>query len=86
MFCAIENRRYLIRSTYTGYTAVVNPLGKTIASIPPFTEGMLTMNVPLLHYRSSFTHYVANRRWGVLAMCAGSIVVVRRRKQMQGTT
>ena len=31
IFRAIENRRFLVRSTYTGYTAVVNPLGKTIA-------------------------------------------------------
>ena len=34
IFRAIENRRFLIRSTYTGYTAVVNPLGKTIAAHP----------------------------------------------------
>jgi apolipoprotein N-acyltransferase len=73
-FRAIENRRYLIRSTYTGYTAVVNPLGKTIASIPPFAEGMLTVEVPLLHYQSSFTNYVGELPWwGVLALAAGCI-------------
>ena len=42
IFRAIENRRYLVRSTYTGYTAVVSPLGKTIAHIPAFTEGKFT--------------------------------------------
>jgi apolipoprotein N-acyltransferase len=42
---AIENRRYLIRSTNTGLTAIVDPFGKTIASIPAHKEGILTAAV-----------------------------------------
>ena len=47
-FRAIENRRYLIRATNTGLSAVVDPLGKTIARIPPFSEGTATAQVRLL--------------------------------------
>jgi apolipoprotein N-acyltransferase len=80
IFRAIENRRFLIRSTYTGYTAVVNPLGKTIAAIPAFTEGKLTVDVALLTYQSSYTQYVGELPWwGVLAIGAGSIVARRRK-------
>ena len=38
-FRAIENRRFLIRATNTGLSGVVDPLGRTIASIPPFAGG-----------------------------------------------
>ena len=80
-FRAIENRRFLIRSTYTGYTAVVNPLGKTIANIPCFTEGKLTVNVPLLKGQSIYTAYIGETPWWVLvALCACAMVVQHRKK------
>ena len=85
IFRAIENRRFLVRSTYTGYTAVVSPLGKTIADIPPFTEGTLAVEVTLMNYQSSYTNYVGERPWwGLLAITVGSIVVNRRRKANPG--
>ena len=81
IFRAIENRRFLVRSTYTGYTAVVNPLGKTIADIPPFSEGKLTVDVTLMNYRSSYTNYVGELPcWGLLVVSVGSIVAGRRKK------
>jgi apolipoprotein N-acyltransferase len=83
IFRAIENRRFLVRSTYTGYTAVVNPLGKTIADIPPFSEGTLKVDVTLMNYHSSYTNYVGELPcWGLLVLGAGSIVVRRSRKAM----
>lgn len=86
IFRAIENRRFLVRSTYTGYTAVVNPLGKTIAAIPPFSEGKLTVDVALMTYQSSYTQYVGELPWwGVLAISAGSIVAQRRKKLTPAT-
>ena len=86
IFRAIENRRFLIRSTYTGYTAVVNPLGKTIAAIPAFTEGKLTVDVALMNYQSSYTQYVGELPWwGLLALSAGSIIARRRKKMIQAS-
>ena len=84
IFRAIENRRFLVRSTYTGYTAVVNPLGKTIADIPPFSEGKLSVDVTLMGYQSSYTNYVGEYPWwGLLSLSIGSIVVRRRKKPDQ---
>ena len=84
VFRAIENRRFLVRSTYTGYTAVVNPLGKTIADIPAFEEGKLAAQVSLMNYQSSYTNYVGELPWwGLLALSVGSIVAGRRKKARQ---
>jgi apolipoprotein N-acyltransferase len=81
IFRAIENRRFLIRSTFTGYTAIVDPLGKTVASIPAFSEGTLTSQVTLMTYQSSFTSTIGERPWwALLAGTAASIVVTRRKK------
>ncbi len=83
---AIENRRYLVRSTYTGYTAVVSPLGKTIAEIPAFEEGKRTVDVTLMNYRSSYTNYVGEMPWwGLFALSVGSIIAGRRKTARQAT-
>ncbi|MFI5456933.1 MAG: apolipoprotein N-acyltransferase [Isosphaerales bacterium] len=77
-FRAIENRRYLIRATNTGYSAVVDPLGRTIARIPPFTEGTVAVDVSLLNYPSAYTRYVGERPWWGLFFATLGLIVVRR--------
>ena len=67
-FRAIENRRFLLRSTNTGVTAVVDPLGRTLASLLPFTEGVLPMEIQLLSYRTIFTTYPIYLVWWGLAV------------------
>jgi len=79
-FRAIENRRYLLRSTNTGLTAIVDPLGRTAASLLPFTEGVLPMQVELLNYRSPFTDYPVAVAWLLLAAaCVVAAVLPSRR-------
>lgn len=39
---ALETGRYLLMGTNNGLTAIINPKGKIIASIPPFEQGVLT--------------------------------------------
>ncbi len=77
-FRAIENRRFLIRATNTGLSAVVDPLGKTIAWIPPFSEGTASAQVRLLNYRSAYTNWVGDRPWWALLTMSIGMVVVRR--------
>jgi apolipoprotein N-acyltransferase len=81
-FRAIENRRFLIRSTTTGVSAIVDPLGRTIASIPPFSEGTITANVSLLADLSPYTAWVGDWPWrALLAATAGlSFVQFTRRR------
>jgi apolipoprotein N-acyltransferase len=65
-FRAIENRRFLIRATNTGLSGVVDPLGRTIASIPPFAEGTATAQVTPLTYHSAYTNGIGDRPWWTL--------------------
>ncbi len=84
-FRAIENRRYLLRSTNTGVTAVVDPLGRTLASLLPYTEAVLPMEVSLLTYRSTFTHFPILLIWLVIAAFGALLVVItgiRSRKKL----
>jgi apolipoprotein N-acyltransferase len=80
-FRAIENRRFLVRATNSGYSAVVDPLGKTIARIPAFSEGTVTASVSLLDYPSTYTRYVGERPWWVLACGTLGLIVVGRWKR-----
>ena len=65
-FRAIENRRFLIRATNTGLSGIVDPLGRTIVSIPPFAEGTATARVTPLTYRSAYTNWIGDRPWWAL--------------------
>jgi apolipoprotein N-acyltransferase len=76
-FRAIETDRYLLRSTNTGLTAVVDPLGRTLASLLPSTEGILPMEVSLRDTKTVYTRLPIPFLWLILA--AGAVVIVIRR-------
>ncbi len=80
-FRAIENRRFLLRSTNTGVTAVVDPLGRTLASLLPYTESVLPMEITLLDYSSTFTTLPIYLIWLLLSAFAALLVVCRRAMQ-----
>lgn len=61
-FRAIENRRFLLRSTNSGLTAVVDPLGKTVGSIKPFTEGIVQTRVFAINEITPFV-YLDSENW-----------------------
>jgi apolipoprotein N-acyltransferase len=73
-FRAIENRRYLIRCTNSGYTAVVDPVGRTIASLPPFTAGTLSTKVRLIGEMSPYTAYLGETPWWSLLVVMGGLL------------
>jgi apolipoprotein N-acyltransferase len=76
-FRAIENRRYLVRATNTGLTAVVDPLGRTIARLPTFTEGTVAARVTLLGERTLYARFVRERPWWILLALSLAVVVAR---------
>lgn len=57
---AIENRRYLLRVTNSGFTAVVNPLGETVVSAPTFEPAAIMARVRGLRERSVYTTLFGN--------------------------
>jgi apolipoprotein N-acyltransferase len=77
-FRAIENRRFLVRATNSGYSAVVDPLGRTIARIRPFTAGTALVKVGLVNYESAYTSYVGEKPWWAL-LCSTLVLFAARR-------
>ena len=69
---AIEEGLPLVRAANTGISAVVDPLGRVIASLPLGTEGVL--DAPLPQAISPTTYARAGD--GPLAMMAGLALVV----------
>lgn len=67
-FRAIENRRTLLRSTNSGLTAVVDPLGRTVAQLPIFSDGVLEHEAALLTASSLYRTGLGEIPWWVLAI------------------
>jgi apolipoprotein N-acyltransferase len=57
---AVENRRYLIRSTNDGLSAIVDPSGKIVQSIPPFRQLAAIIRYATL---SDVTFYARHGDW-----------------------
>lgn len=59
VFRTVENRRSMIRCTNGGFTTVIDPNGKRIGELEPFSEGYLLKDVPV--YSDKTTMYT---KWG----------------------
>jgi apolipoprotein N-acyltransferase len=74
IFRAVENRRSVVRSTNGGMTNIIDPNGRILSSLPPFTEGYLSGTVPV--HTTTVTLYT---RWGdwlppvLLALAAAAL-------------
>jgi apolipoprotein N-acyltransferase len=77
-FRAIENRRYLIRSSNSGYSAIVDPTGRTIASIRPFTAGTTSAKVRLVDALTPYTAYLGETPWWLLLIATTSMMIWQR--------
>lgn len=66
-FRAIENRRTLVRSTNTGLSGIIDPMGRTIGKIQPFSDGTLVRDVPLLSETSFYSRWVGELPWKIIA-------------------
>jgi apolipoprotein N-acyltransferase len=68
---ALEAGRYLLRSTNTGITAVIDPHGNVVERLPQFEPGVLTASV------RGFSGATPYANWGnaaVLVLCAGLLL------------
>ncbi|HEY7673550.1 MAG TPA: apolipoprotein N-acyltransferase [Gammaproteobacteria bacterium] len=67
---AAEAGRYLLRATNTGVSAVVDPAGATVATLPSFQAGVLTATV---RGHTGLTPYA---RWGNYPVVLGTLLVL----------
>ena len=70
IFRAIENRRSVVRSTNGGMTNIIDPNGRILASLPPFTEGHLVGTVPV--HAGTAARYTAWGDWLPWVLLAAS--------------
>jgi apolipoprotein N-acyltransferase len=74
-FRAVENKRYLLRSTNTGLTAIVDPLGRTRQQLAPYQADTLSARVRLIQHKTLYTWYTGDLIWWLLTMFVGIVVV-----------
>jgi apolipoprotein N-acyltransferase len=72
-FRAIENRRWLVRSTNTGVSAIINPLGEKSDVTPLFEERVHVTTVGLSQRKSFYTQYGDVFIWGCFLLLAALI-------------
>jgi apolipoprotein N-acyltransferase len=63
---AIENRRYLIRATTTGISAVIDPYGRVMAMSEFGSPAVLTASVYRSHARTPYQRWGDSVCWGAL--------------------
>lgn len=73
-FRALENRRYLLRSTNTGMTTIINPRGQVIDYLEPFTEDFLLYNLTIDKADSFYTRH--GDTWVYVLMTLTGIILV----------
>ena len=57
---AVENARWILRSTNDGVTSAISPAGRIVASLPSFVQDSLDVQ---FGYRSDITGYVRHGEW-----------------------
>lgn len=68
-FRALENRRYLVRATNTGLTAMINPSGQIVARLDPFKRGYLLQNLKIDTVNTYFSRYGDQWVRGLAIIC-----------------
>jgi apolipoprotein N-acyltransferase len=68
--CAAEAGRYLLRATSTGVTAVVDPRGKVVSTMPQFEAGVLKATV------RGYTGATPYARWGNYPVVIAAFVLL----------
>jgi apolipoprotein N-acyltransferase len=76
---AIENKRYLIRSTNTGLTEIIDPIGRSIGSIPVDSEGILIREVALMRTTTFFSDFVSTSFLWIVGIVSVLVSTLNRR-------
>ncbi|NVK37993.1 MAG: apolipoprotein N-acyltransferase [Gammaproteobacteria bacterium] len=70
---ALENGRYLLRSTNTGITALINHKGQVVERLPQFEYGILKAQAQVMTGNTPFNIWGS---WPVLILCFGGLAML----------
>ncbi|MEZ4296900.1 MAG: nitrilase-related carbon-nitrogen hydrolase [Polyangiaceae bacterium] len=74
---AVEQRRYLVRSTVTGKSAIVDPVGRLLGAVPEDQQGTLLADVRFLQGQTLYGLAGDLPWWGFIF---GALLVAYRRR------
>jgi len=79
---AVENRRYLIRSTNDGITAVINPAGQIVQQLPRYKEVAAPMKYGVVESTTFYSEHGDWFAWGCLVIGIGlsTYELIRKRR------
>ncbi|MEO8800887.1 MAG: apolipoprotein N-acyltransferase, partial [Polyangiaceae bacterium] len=80
-FRSIEHRRYLVRGTNSGISAVVDPVGRVIAKSHPFETEAIDASVRWLHSSTVYEH-VGDSLWYLMAAAVIGASFIRRKSSV----
>ncbi len=78
---AVEQRKYMLRSTVTGVSAIVDPVGRTVALIPEDREDTIAADI---HWMRGVTLYqrVGDVPWWLFVVASLSVSAWRKRSRV----
>lgn len=79
-FRTVEHRRALVRSTNTGISALVDPVGRVVAKTRTYREELLVGEVPKMSGTTVYEALGDVAGWGSLGLLAGVFARSRRRR------
>lgn len=85
-FRAIEQRRFLIRSTNSGISAFVNPTGKVLAHTGAFEQAAMSQSISWMNGKTVY-RVIGDAPWWLVTAASFCAAFVRRRpKHLRNTT
>ena len=75
LFRAIENRRFLVRATNTGLSAIVSATGETQARAPLFQEATLSGSISTLKQQTFFSKFEVQYYWQLLSLISSCLSI-----------
>jgi len=78
-FRAVEQRRFLIRSTNSGISAFVDPAGRVLAHTPAFEPAAVAHEIAWMHGKTVYRH-VGDVPWMIASLASVFIAFKRRRR------
>jgi apolipoprotein N-acyltransferase len=82
---AIENHRYLLRATNSGITAIIDPRGEIVLTLPREREAVLAGNFEYLNTQTFYTRHGDVFAWLCVGVAAGMILAAAARKRREQT-